>query len=76
MLSRIYAAECARIRRYRYAGNNRHERWDRAMAEHDLILNILKERNGPLLRERLRTHHQSGWQVSRRVVEEELTKND
>ena len=76
VLSRIYAAECARIRRYRYAGNNRHERWDRAMAEHDLILNILKERNGPLLREMLRTHHQNGWQVSRRVVEEELTKND
>ncbi|MBV5334000.1 FCD domain-containing protein, partial [bacterium] len=40
-LSRIYAAECARIRRYRFAGNRRHERWDRAVAEHDQILGFL-----------------------------------
>ncbi|WP_091935740.1 GntR family transcriptional regulator [Propionivibrio dicarboxylicus] len=68
VLSRIYAAECARIRRYRYAGNHRHERWERAIAEHDQILAVLKERNGTLLRELLRAHHQNGWQVSRRVV--------
>lgn len=68
VLSRIYAAECARIRRYRYAGNHRHERWDRAIAEHDQILAVLKERNGTLLRELLRAHHHNGWQVSRRVV--------
>jgi len=68
VLSRIYAAECARIRRYRYAGNHRHERWDRAIAEHDQILAVLKERNGTLLRELLRAHHYNGWQVSRRVV--------
>src|SRR4051794_11766096 len=27
VLSRIYAGECARIQRYRYAGNQQHERW-------------------------------------------------
>jgi len=72
-LSRIHAAECARIRRYRYAGNRRHERWDRAVAEHEQILAILKERNGPLLREMLRAHHHNGWLVSRGLLERELT---
>lgn len=71
-LSRIYAAECARIRRYRYAGNRRHERWDRAVAEHDQILEALKQRDGALLREVLRAHHRSGWQVSRVLLAAEL----
>jgi DNA-binding GntR family transcriptional regulator len=71
-LSRIYAAECARIRRYRFAGNRRHERWDRAVIEHDQILSFLKDRNGPLLREMLRAHHQNGWLVSRRLVEQDF----
>ena len=68
-LSRIYATECARIRRYRFAGNRRHERWDRAVAEHDQILGFLKDRDGSLLREMLRAHHRNGWLVSRELVE-------
>lgn len=72
-LSRIYAAECARIKRYRYAGNRRHERWDRAIAEHDQILFSLRGRDGALLREMLRVHHRNGWQVSRILVGEELS---
>lgn len=72
VLSRIYAAECARIRRYRYVGNRRHERWERAVAEHDQILAMLKDHNGPLLREMLRAHHRNGWLVSRGLVEREL----
>jgi len=72
VLSRVYAAECARIRRYRYAGNRRHERWDRALAEHQQILTILKARNGPLLREVLCAHHHNGWQISRVLVEREF----
>ena len=72
VLSRIYAAECARIRRYRYAGNRRHERWDRALAEHEQILAALRARNGPLLREILRAHHHNGWLVSRALVEREF----
>jgi DNA-binding GntR family transcriptional regulator len=73
-LSRIYAAESARIRRYRYAGNRRHERWDRAVAEHDQILDTLRRRDGTLLRELLRAHHQSGWAVSRLLLETEAAQ--
>lgn len=72
-LSRIYAAECARIRRYRFAGNLRRERWDSAVAEHELILRFLKERNGPLLREMLRAHYRNGWLVSRELVGAEIS---
>lgn len=71
VLSRIYAAECARIRRYRYAGNRRHERWERALAEHQQLLGALRERNGPLLRELLCAHHHNGWLVSRTLVDRE-----
>ena len=71
VLSRIYAAECARIRRYRYAGNRRHERWERALAEHQQILGALSERNGSLLRELLCAHHHNGWLVSRALVDRE-----
>lgn len=69
VLSRIYASECARIRRYRYAGNQQNERWGRAVREHEGILDALRERAGPMLREILRQHHRSGWAVSRRVLE-------
>jgi len=72
VFSRIYATEFTRIRRFRYAGNNRHERWDRAIVEHERILESLKDRNGPLLREVMRAHHQKGWQVTRDLIEREL----
>ena len=72
VLSRIYAAECARIRRYRYAGNRRHERWELAFAEHEQILVALRERNGPLLREILCAHHHNGWLVSRALIGREF----
>jgi len=71
-LSRIYAQECARIKRYRYAGNRRHERWERAVAEHDQIALALKERDSGLLREMLRAHHRSGWRIARELVAGEL----
>ena len=73
-LSRIYAAESARIRRYRYAGNRRAERWARAVFEHEQILDALRQREGALLREVLRAHHLSGWGVTRNVLEGELSK--
>lgn len=72
VLARVYATECARVRRYRYAGNRRHERWDRAIAEHDRILEALKARDGALLREMLRAHHRNGWRVARQLVNREL----
>ena len=69
VLSRIYASECARIRRYRYAGNEQNERWGRAVQEHEGILDALRDRAGAVLRETLRQHHRRGWVVSRRVLE-------
>lgn len=75
-LSRIYAQECARIKRYRYAGNRRHERWERAVAEHDQIFLALKEREGGLLREMLRAHHRSGWRIASELVAGELAGKD
>ena len=69
VLSRIYASECARIKRYRYAGNQHGERWGRAVREHEGILDALRERAGAMLRETLRAHHRRGWVVSRRVLE-------
>ncbi|WPB59221.1 GntR family transcriptional regulator [Xylophilus sp. GOD-11R] len=72
VLSRIYATESARIRRYRYAGNRRTERWQRAVFEHEAILDAVRQRAGPLLREILRQHHASGWKVARDYLKTEL----
>ena len=71
-LSRLYATECARIKRYRYAGNRQHARWEQAIAEHDQMFLALKERDGALLREMLRAHHRNGWRTARDVVASEL----
>ncbi|MGZ5182448.1 MAG: GntR family transcriptional regulator [Ramlibacter sp.] len=68
VLSRIYASECARIQRYRYAGNQQHERWGRAVREHESILDALRLRAGAMLREILRQHHRSGWTVTRTML--------
>ena len=69
VLSRIYASECARIQRYRYAGNQQHDRWGRAVREHESILDALRTRAGAMLREILRQHHRSGWIVTRTMLE-------
>ncbi len=69
VLSRIYASECARIQRYRYAGNQQHERWSRAVREHEAILDALRTRAGAMLREILRQHHRGGWTVTRKMLE-------
>jgi DNA-binding GntR family transcriptional regulator len=72
VLSRIYAAESARIRRYRYAGNRKTERWQRAVFEHEAILDAVRQRAGPLLREVLRQHHRAGWNVAREFLSAEI----
>lgn len=69
VLSRIYANEGARIQRYRYAGNQQHERWERALREHESMLDALRNRAGALLREVLRQHHHNGWVVSREILQ-------
>ncbi len=74
VLARIYRAECARIRRYRYAGNLSAERWQRALAEHEQIVGFLRDGKGALLREALRAHHRNGWQVARKLVSHETSQ--
>lgn len=69
-LSRVYAGESARIRRFRFAGNHDLSRWDRAVQEHAQILDALVRREGPLLREILRAHHLSGWRAARLELEQ------
>lgn len=64
-LSRVYAGESARIRRFRFAGNRDLDRWARAVQEHEQILDALMRREGALLREILRAHHLSGWRAAR-----------
>jgi len=68
-LSRVYAAECARIRRFRFAGNRDQTRWARAVREHEQIVDAFARREGPLLRELLRAHHIAGWEKARRALE-------
>lgn len=68
-LSRVYASESARIRRFRFAGNRDPERWARAVEEHARILDTLRRREGALLREMLRAHHLSGWRSARSALE-------
>ncbi|WP_417743867.1 GntR family transcriptional regulator [Salipiger sp.] len=72
-LSRVYSSESARIRRFRFAGNRDRSRWARAVAEHAQILDALRRRQGPLLRELLRAHHRSGWAVARKALEQTET---
>lgn len=64
-LARNHANETARIRRFRFAGNRDHARWANAVREHEEILRALKLRQGPLLRELLKSHLAAGWQVAR-----------
>lgn len=72
VLSRIYRAESSRIWRYRYAGNRQTPRWDRAVREHELILDALRRRDGALLREIMRAHMRGGWQVVKTMLAAEL----
>lgn len=75
-LSRVYASECARIRRFRFVGNRDPQRWARAVQEHDQILDALVRREGPLLREILRAHHLSGWNAARHALETQTAVED
>ncbi|SES36481.1 DNA-binding transcriptional regulator, GntR family [Tranquillimonas rosea] len=68
-LSRVYAEECARIRRFRFAGNRDQARWSRAVHEHEQIRDAFARREGALLRELLRAHHVAGWKAARHAFE-------
>ncbi len=71
-VSRIYRRESGRIQRYRFAGNRDMARWRRAVYEHELILDALRQRDGELLKALLQAHLRSGWKVSRERLGETL----
>jgi DNA-binding GntR family transcriptional regulator len=52
----VHRALNAHARRARYMANLTHERWDRAIEEHNLILDALTKRDPGRLRELLREH--------------------
>lgn len=70
-LLRVYRAESARIRRFRFVSNREATRWPRAVQEHEQILDALKQREGAILREVLRAHHWNGWKATAKVLSEE-----
>lgn len=72
VLSRIYNAECMRIRRYRFLSNREPARWERAVIEHEQILDALRQRQGGLLREVLRMHQINGWNHTKAILAAEF----
>lgn len=64
-VARIYSRESGRIQRYRFAGNRDGARWERAVHEHGLILDALRQRDGELLAALLRAHLKAGWRAAR-----------
>lgn len=71
----LYRSLLARIRRYRFVGNRKGERWGRALAEHRELLDAIRDRNGERLKRLLHAHLMNGWQVARELVREELEDN-
>ena len=55
-LANSYRALNGHVRRARYMANLSHERWDRAMAEHQEMLDALTRRDSALLASLLRKH--------------------
>jgi DNA-binding GntR family transcriptional regulator len=56
VLAQTYRGLNAHVRRARYMANLSVERWDRAVKEHEGIINALSARNGALLQSLLREH--------------------
>ena len=55
-LTQVYKGLSARIRRARYIANIPQHRWDQAMHEHEIILEVLTARDGKKLGDLLKTH--------------------
>ena len=62
-LANTYRALNAHVRRARYMANLSRERWDRAVEEHEKILDALTRRDGALLALLLRSHLSNKMQV-------------
>lgn len=70
-LSRMYASLAGRIRRARYMANMTQERWDRAVEEHEAILEALTQRDGAHLGRILQEHlHNKGETVKESLLTE------
>jgi DNA-binding GntR family transcriptional regulator len=55
-LAEVYRSLNAHVRRARYMANLSHERWDKAVREHEEILDALSRRDGVTLQRMLRDH--------------------
>jgi DNA-binding GntR family transcriptional regulator len=55
-LEMMHSSLSVRIRRARLMANYSRERWDRAMAEHMMIMDAFERRDGPWLRQILQRH--------------------
>lgn len=67
-LGGIYGALTARIRMARYRANLSRERWNRAMAEHEEILDALARRDGAGLAKVLRRHLENTCETVKEVI--------
>jgi len=67
-LGGIYGALMARIRMARYRANLSRERWNRAMAEHEEILDALGRRDGERLAKVLRRHLENTCETVKEVI--------
>lgn len=68
-LAQTYGALNGRIRRFRYMANLSGERWDHAVAEHDLILDALVKRDSALLSRLLADHLRNKYQHLKQAYE-------
>lgn len=64
----VYRKLAGRLRRARFAANLSDERWSKAMAEHDQILDALTRRDGPRLRDLLQRHLHNKLEAVRRAL--------
>ena len=67
-LGGIYGALTARIRMARYRANLSRQRWNRAMAEHEEILDALAGRDGARLAKVLRRHLENTCETVKEVI--------
>ena len=74
-LSEVYKGLSGRIRRARYMANIPTQRWDQAMREHEVILEVLATRDGQKLGDLLKTHLLNKSEVVKQTVRKSETQN-
>jgi DNA-binding GntR family transcriptional regulator len=77
VLASTHESVTRRAARARYAANASEVRWGESVAEHEQILAALKERDGALLSQRLRTHlHKTGATIVEALKRTSLIRHD